>query len=51
MRKATNKPDQRFFRLMIESVEPGQSFFQIFWGLARHPGEAIESVPEACVPP
>ena len=34
---------------MIESVEPEHSFFQVFWSPAVHPGEAIESVLNACL--
>ena len=41
-------PDKTFFEVMIESVEPEQSFIQVFWTSATHPGEAIEKVLRAC---
>lgn len=36
--------DQEFFRIMIESIEPESSFFQLFWSPAPYPGQAIDSV-------
>ena len=42
-------PDNTFFEVMIESVEPEHSFIQVFWTSATHPGEAIEKVLRACV--
>src|ERR1044071_7362837 len=37
------------FSVMVESVEPESSFFQLFWSPAAHPGGAIDSVLKACV--
>jgi hypothetical protein len=41
--------DEELYRVMIESIEPETSFFQVFWTPARHPGQAIESVLRACL--
>lgn len=41
--------NEEFYRVMIESIEPETSFFQVFWTQATHPGHAIESVLKACV--
>lgn len=40
--------DKTFFTVMIESVEPEQSFIQVFWAYANHPGKAIQKVLRAC---
>ena len=40
--------DKSFFMIMIESVEPEQSFIQVFWTSADHPGQAIQRVLRAC---
>jgi hypothetical protein len=48
-RKSKLKPDQSFFQVMIEAVQPERSFFQVFWSVATHPGAAVESVLNACV--
>ena len=40
--------DKTFFTVMIESVEPEQSFIQVFWTYANHPGKAIQKVLRAC---
>lgn len=40
---------KNFFSILIESVEPERSFFQMFWSPAAHPGAAIESVLKACI--
>jgi hypothetical protein len=37
------------FRVMIESIEPGHSFFQVFWSPAKHIGKAIDTILSACV--
>ena len=36
------------FRVMIESTELEQSFFQVFWSSATHIGAAIETIVSAC---
>ena len=41
--------DKDFYQVFIESVEPDYSFFQTFWRAAAHPGEAVDSVLDACV--
>ncbi|HEX6044664.1 MAG TPA: hypothetical protein VFZ22_09270 [Pyrinomonadaceae bacterium] len=40
--------DKTFFTVMIESVEPEQSFIQVFWTSADHPGQAIQKILRAC---
>ncbi len=40
--------DKTFFTVMIESIEPEQSFIQVFWTSGKHPGKAIEKVLRAC---
>lgn len=40
--------DKSLFEVMVECVEPEQSFFQVFWTHANHMGEAIETVLSAC---
>ena len=40
--------DKTFFTVMIESVGPEQSFIQLFWTSADHPGHAIRKVLRAC---
>lgn len=40
--------DKSLFKIMIESVEPESSFFQVFWSPATHAGEAIEAVLSVC---
>jgi hypothetical protein len=48
MNRMRQNDSQALFRVMIESVGPESSFFQIFWSPATYPGEAIESVLSAC---
>ena len=40
--------NKSLFKVMIKSVEPEQSFFQVFWSYGNHIGEAIETVLSAC---
>jgi hypothetical protein len=47
-RNSATKKAEAFFRVMIESVEPEESFFQVFWSPAEYPGEAIESILSIC---
>ena len=47
-RKSATTKAEAFFRVMIESVEPERSFFQLFWSPAELPGEAIESTLSLC---
>lgn len=42
------KNGETLFRVLIESIEPEQSFFQQFWRPATHPGQAIDRVLIAC---
>ena len=48
-RKSKITYDQGLFRVLIESVEPDESFIQLFWSPASYPGQAIESVLKACI--
>ena len=36
------------FKVMIESIEPERSFFQVFWSSAIHIGKAIDTILSAC---
>ena len=40
--------DKDFYTVMIESEEPEESFVQLFWTHANHPGEAIDKILRAC---
>lgn len=44
-----SEPREDLFKVMIESVEPENSFFQVFWSLATHIGAAIDTILSACV--
>jgi hypothetical protein len=44
-----SEPDEDLFRVMIESIEPERSFFQVFWSSATHIGAAIDTIVSACV--
>ena len=41
--------DEGLFRIMVESIEPEESFVQMFWSPAPYPGQAIDSVLRASV--
>jgi hypothetical protein len=45
---AVARKNEEFYRVLIESVEPKQSFVQVFWCSAKHPGQAIDAVFRAC---
>ena len=40
--------NEEFYRALIESVEPEESFVQVFWCSAKHAGQAIDAVLRAC---
>ncbi len=40
--------DMALFRVLIESVEPENSFFQTFWARTDHPGQAIDRILSGC---
>src|SRR6185503_2894872 len=43
-----SEPREDLFKVMIESIEPEQSFFQVFWSPATHIGAAIDTILSAC---
>jgi hypothetical protein len=40
--------DRSFFIVFITSTGPEESFIQVFWAWAEHPGEAVDKVLAAC---
>jgi hypothetical protein len=44
-----SEPREDLFKVMIESIEPEHSFFQVFWSPGTHIGAAIDTILSACV--
>ena len=42
------EPGEDLFKVMVESTDPDQSFFQTFWSPAIHIGKAIDTILSAC---